>query len=146
MRTQIAATALLALLCGGCAVDRGDGRVHHQQATPDTVEPARETFALGSTITAEGIVPLEAASEAFTRGREVFLSIDVTGSSTDQRIAVEWVDPSGHVIRRESRDVPEGSRYAAFSSGRGVASTPGMHRAVVIINGRKVIEKPFSIL
>lgn len=146
MKTQLIAAALLALMCGGCAVDRGDGRSNHRQVTAEDVDPAKETFALGTSVTPDGVIPADAASESFPRGSEVFLSVDVSSASTDQKIAVEWRDASGRVVRRESREVPKSARYVAFSSGKGIVSSPGAHTAVVIINGRRVMDKPFHIL
>lgn len=97
-------------------------------------------------VTPAGAVPEEAASESFHRGGEVFLSVDVASASSEQNFDVQWLDARGRVIRKETRKVPEGSRYAAFSSGREIAAMPGRHSAVIIIDGRRVMEKPFSIL
>ena len=144
MRPQIAAAAVVALLLG-CAGDR-DANARRQVTAAETPEAAKETFALGSVLTAAGAVPRDSASESFHRGGEVFLSVDVSSASTGQTIDVEWLDAHGRVIRKESRNVPEGSHYAAFSSGREIAGMPGAHRAVIIIDGRRVMEKPFSIL
>ena len=144
MRAQIAVLAVLALSLG-CAGDR-DANARHQVTAIETPEPATETFALGSVLTAAGAVPRDSASESFHRGGEVFLSVDVASASSQQTIDVEWLDQYGRVVRKESRSVPEGSHYAAFSSGREIAAMPGAHRAVIIIDGRRVMEKPFSIL
>ena len=97
-------------------------------------------------VTPAGAVPADSASESFHRGGEVFLSVDVASASSEQNIDVQWLDAQGRVVRKETRKVPEGSHYAAFSSGPEVAAMPGQHRAVIIIDGRRVMEKPFSIL
>lgn len=107
---------------------------------------ARDPFALGTALTADGAVPRDSAGAQFTRGGEVYLSINVTGASSGQSIEVSWVGPNGGVIRRDSIEVPRGSQYAAFSSGETEAWRPGAHRAVVMINGRKVSERAFEIL
>ena len=144
LKSQIVVLAAVALFVG-CSGDP-DAAARHQSVAVETPEPANETFALGSVLTSAGAVPQESAGESFTRGGEVFLSVDVTSASRDQNIDVQWVDAQGRIVRKETRKVPEGSRYAAFSSGRVIASTPGRHRAVIIIDGRRVMEKPFSIL
>ena len=143
MRTPLAAATLFALLAC-CAVDRGSPA--QQTNATEAPDPAPETYALGSMLDASGAVPKDAASEAFGRSGEVFLSVDVASASTDQTIEVEWLDAAGQVIRKEMRNVPVGTRYAAFSSGAAVTASAGQHRAVVIINGRRVTEKAFRIL
>lgn len=146
MRTPIAAAALLALFAG-CAVDRGAPATQTKQAAvADAPDPAPDTYALGSTLEASGAVRKDAAGEAFGRGGEVFLSVDVASASTDQTIEVAWLDGAGRVVRKETREVPVGTRYAAFASGRDVTSSAGTRRAVVVINGRRVTEKTFSVL
>ena len=144
LKTQIVVLAAVALLVG-CSGDP-DAAARHQPVAVDTPEPGNETFALGSVLTPAGAIPQDAAGESFTRGGEVFLSVDVTSASSEQNIDVQWLDAHGNIVRKETRRVPEGSHYAAFSSGRAVAATPGRHRAVIIIDGRRVMEKPFSIL
>lgn len=133
------------MLLTGCAGDQ-DAAARRQTAAVETPELAKQTFALGSMVTPAGAVPEEAASESFHRGGEVFLSVDVASASGEQNFDVQWLDARGRVIRKETRKVPEGSRYAAFSSGREIAAMPGRHSAVIIIDGRRVMEKPFSIL
>ena len=108
--------------------------------------PARDIYALGTALTDEGAVPRDAATEVFRRGGELYLSINVTGASTDQQIEVQWLDPRGNVIRRDATEVPRGSRFAAFSTGETAQWREGEHRAVVIINGRRVTERPFAMM
>ncbi len=133
--------AALCVYSFGCAADHPQPR--HQTIVADTPDPAPETYAIGSTVTADGSVPKDAALDAFPRGRDVFLSVDVSGAHVDQAIEVKWIDPSGRVIRNEKRDVPVGAHYAAFSA---PVSTSGEHRAVVVINGRRVSEQTFRVL
>ncbi len=109
-------------------------------------EPARDLYALGTTVTREGAVPADSTGETFPRGGEVYLSVNVQGASVEQEIEVEWVAASGRVMRRDQVEVPQGSRWAAFSSGKTHAWPPGEHRAVVTINGRRVSERQFSLL
>lgn len=133
----VAALCLLA----ACAADHP--KPHQQTIVAEAVDAAPETYALGATLTADGAVPKDAVVDAFPRGRDVFLSIDVSGAHVDQAIEVKWIDPSGRVIRKETRNVPVGAHYAAFSA---PVSAPGRHRATVVINGRLVSEKNFSVL
>ena len=144
MKSQLVVMAVVVLMAG-CAGDR-DAAARRQTASVETPEAAKETFALGSMVTPAGAVPQEAASESFHRGGEVFLSVDMASASSEQNIDVQWLDAQGRILRKETRKVPEGTHYAAFSSGREVAARPGRHRAVIIIDGRRVMEKPFSIL
>src|SRR6185369_6547891 len=108
--------------------------------------PAKETYALGTELTSEGAVSREASSDEFKRGGEVFLSICTAGSSTEQTIEVDWLDPAGRVIHSQSRIAPRGGRYIAFSSGRTSGWRAGEHHAVVMIDGRRVTEKTFALL
>ena len=109
-------------------------------------EPARDLYALGTSVTREGAVPADSTGETFRRGGEVYLSVNVQGASVEQEIEVEWVAANGRVMRRDEVEVPKGSRWAAFSSGETQAWPAGEHRAVVTINGRRVSERPFSLL
>ena len=109
-------------------------------------EPARDLYALGTSVTREGAVPADSTGETFRRGGEVYLSVNVQGASVEQEIEVEWVAANGRVMRRDEVEVPKGSRWAAFSSGESQAWPAGEHRAVVTINGRRVSERPFSLL
>jgi hypothetical protein len=112
-------------------------------STASVLEPSKQVYALGSQITAAGAVAEEAISESFRQGGEVFLSVDVTSASIDQDVEVEWLDSSGRVLAREQRHVPEGVRYVTFSTR---PHKHGEHRAVVVINGRRVTELPFQVL
>ena len=149
MRLWTAAAALI--LMAGCTADRGDGRPDPPAQTAsnqvtDASEPSSETFALGNHINPDGTLPAESAGEEFRRGGELFLSVNVTGASAEQQIAVEWRDARDRVIRKETKAVTRGTKHAAFSSGDTQSWAPGQHRAIVVINGRRVIEKPFVIL
>jgi len=110
------------------------------------VAVSRETFALGSSLTSVGAVPISAASDTYLRGGEIFLSVNVAGASSTQLIEVKWLAPDGHVLRRDARDAGSGTKYVAFSSGQTDGWTPGPHRAVVLIDGRSVSEKAFALL
>jgi len=138
----IAAVLLLLVACG---VDRGDGKPVPPTASTTTAEPAPGTYALGSSVTAEGAIAENAVGDSFSRGGPIFLSIDVTGATADQRIEVEWINARGTVVHRDQRLVRQGSRYAAFSTGATARWQPGMYRVVVIIDGRRVNEQPFSL-
>jgi hypothetical protein len=141
----VVAAAAVSLLIG-CSVDRGDTAARNQQNIAATQsDPALETFVLGSSLAAGGYVPQQASGDTFSRGGELFLSVDVAGASTDQEIQVEWRDENGRAVRRETRHVGEGARYVAFSSGPTAAWSRGPHQAVVTINGRTVSEKKFAL-
>lgn len=143
----IAVAAVAVALLIGCSVDHGNTAARNQQNIAATEsDPAPETFALGSSLTAGGYVPQQATGDSFSRGGELFVCVDVAGASTDQEIAVEWRDQNGRVIRREARHVAEGARYVAFSSGRTAGWSRGPHRAVITINGRTVSEKTFALI
>ena len=130
----------------GCA-DSRTRDVVVEQAMMETMSPRVErTFALGSEVRADGAIPLGSSSDSFAKGHEVYLSVNVTSSSSPQTIAVEWVDPAGQVVRRDQRDVPADRSFVPFSSGSTAAWPHGGGRAVVIIDGRRVTELPFSIV
>ena len=146
MKLQIAvAAALLPLSMWGCGVDRGRGKAV-QQSVVQTENVSRETYALGTQITARGAVPKDAAGETFLRGGEVFLSVDLSRASTDQVVEVKWIDPSGQLLRRDAQRAPQGTRYVPFSSGATTGWPTGAHRAVVLIDGRSVSEKTFTVM
>ncbi|HEV7239436.1 MAG TPA: hypothetical protein VGQ36_09360 [Thermoanaerobaculia bacterium] len=146
MKLQIAAAAFLTLLVG-CGVDRGSGKALEQSiASTETEVVAAGTFALGTAITLSGAVPQDAEGETFTRGDEVFLSVDLSGVSSDPIVEVKWVDPFGQILRREVRHALKGAHHLPFSSGATARWTRGAHRAVVLIDGRAVSEKMFSLL
>src|SRR5687768_867852 len=123
------------VVLAGC---RGEQERPHVESLAVASAPARDVYALGTTVTNEGAVPADATGETFSRGGEVYLSVNVEGASVEQEIAVSWVGPNGRVMRRDEVEVPKGSRWAAFSSGETVAWPAGEHRAVVTINGRRV--------
>jgi hypothetical protein len=139
------AAALLPLLTWGCGVDQGRGRAMQQSVAPQEVV-SRELYALGTEVTARGAVPEDAAGETFRRGSEVFLSVDVRSASTDQALEVRWLDEGGRVLHRDLRHAPQGTEYVPFSSGETEDWTSGPHRAVVLIDGRSVSEKPFTMM
>jgi len=147
LRSGIALGALL-LLAVGCGVDRGSGKTTSTAVAVAGVveEPSRETFALGTAVSANGAVPQQATGETFIRGGEVFLSVDVQSASTEQTIEVRWIDPSGRVLHRDARRAPGGARYVPFSSGATAQWPVGPHRAVVLIDGRTVSEKLFAVI
>ena len=144
--TAVAVLALLLPLLPGCDVDRGTGATSNEPVLTETNAPVRETFALGTRITPAAAVPQDAATDMFPRGGEIFLSIDVHGASTDQTVAVEWIAPNGAVMAKTEQNVPQHADYVAFSPGATHRWPAGEHRAVVIIDGRRVAERPFGII
>ena len=128
----------------GCGVQSKNRNVSSSAVA--MTAPAKETFALGSELTADGAVTQEAATDEFKRGGEVFLSICTKGASTDQTIKVDWIDPAGRVIQSQTRIALRGVHYIAFSSGRTGGWRAGEHHAVVLIDGRRVSEKTFGLL
>ena len=145
LKTQVVAIALLTLLAG-CSADSGSERTHAQLIAPDPAETSADPYALGSNVTPAGAVPKDAEGESFRRGGQVFLSVDVASASADQNIEVEWRDGSNRILRRDAKHVPVGSHYASFSSGREVSGIAGPRTAIVIINGRRVSERTFTIM
>lgn len=145
MKSLIAVAAFAPLLLVGCGVDRGSGKATQQSAIA-AEDPSPETYALGTALTARGAVLANATGETFLRGGEVFLSVNVSSASTDQLVEVKWIDPSGHVLRRDARRAPQGTAYVPFSSGATSQWPRGAHRAVVVIDGRSVSEKAFTVL
>lgn len=127
--------------CGG-----EQKREHENGQTVGISDPARDIYALGTSVTRDGAVHADSTGETFRRGGEVYLSVNVEGASVEQAIEVQWVAPNGRVMRRDEVDVPKGSRWAAFSSGETQSWPAGEHRAVVTINGRRVSERPFSLM
>lgn len=145
MKLWIIAAALPLVVA--CSADRGDGRRQQQQSIlGESRTPSKETFALGSDIEPSGAVPQIATGDSFSRGGEVYLSIEVSSASADQQVKVEWVDARGRVVRRQEGNVPAGARYVWFSTGPTARWMRGPHRAVITINGRTVSEKPFALL
>ena len=139
--------AVLLPALAGCGADRGSGKnVQAQAVTATQEEPAAETYALGTAVTPSGAVAEASTGDNFVRGGEVFLSVDVSGASTSQKVEVRWVDPTGRVIRTDARQANEGTQYIPFSSGQTANWRPGAHRAVIVIDGRRVSEKAFALL
>ena len=131
----------------GCAGSSRDNDAVAERAAMESAEPRMErTYALGSEVNSDGAIPRGASSEAFRKGHEVYLSVNVVSASTAQKIAVEWVDAAGQVVRRDQRDVPVDRMFVAFSSGSTGTWPSGTGRAVVIIDGRRVTELPFEIV
>jgi hypothetical protein len=141
------AVAVLPLLMS-CAVDRGGSNPPRLQQAAAAAElaPSNRTFALGYDVNASGAVPADSIGDAFLRGNEVFLSVDMSGASNSQRVGVEWRDPAGTIVRKDSRQVAAGAKYVNFSSGRTGSWSRGRHSAVVIIDGRAVTEMPFVVM
>lgn len=144
----IKAAALMApLVMVGCAGSARDNDVAAEQAALETVTPRVErTYALGSEVMGDGAIPAVAASESFLKGHEVWLSVNVVSATAPQTIAVEWVDASGRVVRRDQRDVPVDRAFVPFSSGSTGGWPSGESRAIVIIDSRRVTELPFEIV
>ena len=115
-------------------------------AATDTEAVSHDTFALGTAVTSHGAVPLDATGETFVRGGEVFLSVDLSGASTDPVVEVKWIGPMGDLLRREVRRAREGTDHLPFSSGATAEWVPGQHRALVLIDGRSVSEKLFTVM
>lgn len=146
MKLSIAVVAFLPLMLG-CGVDRGSGKVVQQSvAATDTEDVSHDTFALGTTVTSRGEVPEDAEGEMFVRGGDVFLSVDLSGASTEPVVEVRWLDPAGEVLHRDARRAKQGTQHVAFSSGATAQWKPGPHRAVVLIDGRSVSEKRFTVM
>lgn len=145
MKVWIAVTAFMPLLWG-CGVDRGNGKVVAASAATEAADVSRETFALGTAVTSSGAVPASAAGETFIRGGEVFLSVDLSGASTDPVVEVKWLDATDTVLHRDVRHMRHGMHHVPFSSGATSRWTPGPHRAVVLIDGRGVSEKRFMVM
>ncbi|HEX6176744.1 MAG TPA: hypothetical protein VF057_00185 [Thermoanaerobaculia bacterium] len=137
---------VVAMLSAGCVVDRGRPGAAERASAVEPVETAKDTYAIGATVTPQGAIPREALTEQFPRGGEVYLSINVTGASTDQEITVQWLRPDGKVIREDAMDAPEGTSFVAFSSGPTDQWQSGEHKAVVLINGRRVSERQFQLI
>lgn len=140
------ALAAFLLLAGGCAADRdADESSNAGVAVAEVGTASPETFALGTEVNAVGAVPENAAGEIFPRGGEVYLSVDASGASSEQKIEVKWLDPHGRVLHHDARRAPQGTRHVPFSSGVTTSWPPGEHRAVVLIDGRRVTEKAFAV-
>lgn len=137
------ASVVCVLLMFGCGAERREHRVA-QRTMP--AEPSSEIFAIGSELTPQGAVTAESSNDSFRRGPELFLSIDVSSASTDQTIAVHWTDDQGVIKRIDRRVVTRDERYAPFSSGPTHRWRAGKHRAVIVIDGRRVSEKEFGLI
>ncbi|HVE72254.1 MAG TPA: hypothetical protein VNI54_12870 [Thermoanaerobaculia bacterium] len=150
MKVEIALGACVVFAVAvACGADRGtvkkaDSGVAAAAAIAE--EPSQETFALGTSVTPSGAVPANATSDNVVRGGEVYVSVDVRSSSTEQTIEVRWVDPNGRVLHRDARHVREDAEWVPFSSGRTSQWSRGTHRAVILIDGRTVTEKSFAVL
>ena len=147
MKWSIAIAAFLPLLTS-CGVDRGKQEVSEQAAAVVRLQEALspDTYALGTSITEEGAVPQDAVVESVGRGGEVFLSVNVSGASTEQTVEVAWLDPEGRTLRRAARHPGRNARFVSFSSGPTGRWRSGVHRARVVIDGRTVNEKQFEVL
>lgn len=114
-------------------------------AAADTVAPARETFALGTQLTAEGAVAEDAQSEEFKRGGPIYLSVDVAGRSTQHTIEVEWRQ-GNRVVKKDVKAAVGSQPYVPFALGETHRWPAGRHQAVVIIDGRRVAIKDFALI
>jgi hypothetical protein len=132
-------------LLGGC-VDRGNAAVASQTSATELEEASPETYAIGTAVTPQGAIPARATGDSFLRGGEVFVSVDVSGATTDHQIEVRWVDGEGRVLRRDARRAGKGTEYVPFSSGPTSQWQNGAYRAVIVIDGRAVNEKAFRLL
>lgn len=146
MKVWIAVTAFLPVLVG-CGADRSHrAAIEQSVVATDTESISQETFALGTAVTAQGAVPHDAAGETFVRGGEVFLSVDLSGASTDPVVEVKWIGPMGELLRRDVRRARQGMQHVPFSSGATAQWRRGQHRAVILIDGRGVSEKRFTVM
>ena len=144
-RWLVVVVAAIVPLMSGC-------RLKNEDAPPAAAtaevhrEPSRDTFALGADVTTTGAIPKDAEGESFTRGSEVYLSVDVSSASRPQEIAVIWLDARGREIKRQKRSVPPEAGYAPFSSGSTATWRAGSYRALVVIDGRRATEKAFELM
>ena len=145
MRTLLIITTAALLSSTACARSSGD-TPKHQMSAAATAEASPEVFAIGTALTATGAVAENSTSDSFRRGPELYVSVDVTSASTEQTIDVEWLDPRGTRVHAARRIVSRKNGYATFSSGPTHTWKPGEHRAVITIDGRRVSEKPFSLI
>ena len=138
-------TAVLLLLVA-CGVDRGDGKPTPPAQAAAPAEAAAGIYVLGSDLTSDGAIAENAVADSFVRGGPIFLSIDVGGATTDQRIEVAWSDVRGRVVHRDQRLVREGTRYVAFTTGATTRWMAGPYRVLVTIDGRRVNEQSFPLI
>jgi hypothetical protein len=138
--------SLILFLLAGC------GGVHRDApsqaaSTPatETIQPAPGTYAIGAALTPDGAIAQHAAGDHFVRGTPVFVSIDVTGATTDHSVEIDWTSESGWRLRHDERLAPKGSHRIAVSSGPTVRWPPGTYRVVILIDGRRVNEQSFSL-
>ena len=137
---------VVVMLSAACVADRGRPGAASRATAAEPVATAKDTYAIGTTVTPQGAIPREALTEQFPRGGEVYLSINVAGASTSQEITVQWLRPDGKVIREDALEAPEGTAFVAFTSGPTNQWQPGEHKAVVLINGRRVSERNFQLI
>lgn len=143
MRLILIAAVLLPLM-SACAVDNGGSR--SPQARVEPAAPTQRTYALGTELTPEGAVAMRSTGDTFVRGGAIYLSVDVSSASVEQRVAVEWRTAEGALVARAEKHVPQAARYVAFESGATEAWPVGDHRATVTIDGRKVTELEFTLM
>ena len=94
----------------------------------------------------DGAIPQRATGDSFLRGQEIFVSVDVSGASTQHDLEVRFIDEEGKVLARFTRRAPRGTGHVAFSSGPTTRWRIGPHRALILIGGRAVNEKVFQLL
>lgn len=146
--TRLILAGSLTVLCS-CAQDSvADEPTPSTRNAPSYViaDPAEDTFALGSKLTTGGAVASPSVQETYNRGENLFLSVDLTGSSQRKReVEVRWQSNKGEVRRNRGVYDARRRRYATFESGMTGAWRPGAYRAVVVIDGRQVAERPFQL-
>ena len=147
MNFRIAAAALALTLLAACSKGHSATPISAQQASPTAEQPrSHDPFALGTAVDQAGAIPEDAVGDNFTHGGPVYLSVHVAGATIDQTVEVDWMSSENRVMHHERREVDRRTQWSAFSSGRTSAWGHGEHRAVVKINGRKVSERPFTLL
>ena len=147
MNFRIAAVAFALTLLAAC--NKGHSATPMLAETPVKVsaEPrSHDPFALGTAVDQAGAIPEDAVGDNFTHGGPVYLSVHVAGATIDQTVEVDWMSSENRVMHHERREVDRRTQWSAFSSGRTSAWGHGEHRAVVKIYGRKVSERPFTLL
>lgn len=121
-------------------------RTPHDPSAYVMADASEDTFALGSRLTPAGAVADNSVEELYARGGKLFVSVDLTGSSRPTRdVEVRWVTSNGKQVRRDRGVFDVKKRYATFQSGMTSAWSAGNYRAIVVIDGREVAERPFRL-
>jgi hypothetical protein len=109
-------------------------------------DASEDTFALGSRLTPAGAVADNSVQDLYSRGEKLFVAVDLTGSSRPTRdVEVRWLSSDGGQLHRDRRVVDVKKRYATFPSGMTSSWSAGNYRAIVVIDGREVAERPFRL-